>query len=220
MNTPESDGLLLADKAYLKLRQLLTQEGLRAGQFVSMPDLVGMLGFPIAPTREAVKRAEAVALVEVVPKRGVMVMESSPARIHECFDLRAILDQEGARRIVRRQDHSLLDTLRRHHEQVLERAREGVTPALQREAKQVDWELHQTLASALANPAAEAVYALNRDKIAIIQQSRPLLPDRIVPAMEEHLRIIDAIAGGNEETAARAVQEHYRHTLRWWGILV
>ncbi|HRP96665.1 MAG TPA: GntR family transcriptional regulator [Rhodocyclaceae bacterium] len=220
MNMPDADGLLLADKAYLKLRELLTREGLRAGQFVSMPDLVRMLGFPLAPTREAVKRAETVALVEVVPKRGVMVMEATPERIRECFDLRAILDQEGARRIVRHHDPSLLDALRAHHERVLAQAREGITPALQHEAKEVDWELHQALAAALENPAAEAVYALNRDKIAVIQHSRPLLPDRIVPAMEEHLRIIDAISDGDEDLAAGAVRDHYRHTLRWWGIFV
>ena len=219
MNMPDSDGLLLADKAYLKLRELLTCEGLRAGQFVSMPDLVGMLGFPLAPTREAVKRAEAVSLVNIVPKRGVLVMEATPAAIRECFDLRTIFDQEGARRLVRHADSARLDELRRRHDDVLVRAREGITQALQREAKEVDWSMHQTLAAALDNPTAERIYALNRDKIAIIQHSRPLLPDRIVPAMEEHLRIVDAIVDGDEDLAAGAVRDHYRHTLRWWGIL-
>lgn len=57
MNMPDADGLLLADKAFLALRELLTGGGLRAGQFVSMPDLVKMIGLPIAPVREAVKRA-------------------------------------------------------------------------------------------------------------------------------------------------------------------
>ncbi len=38
--------------------------------------------------------------------------------------------------------------------------------------------------------------------------------------MEEHFAIMDAIAEGNEEVAAGAVREHFRQTLRWWGIVV
>ena len=56
MNMPDADGLLMADKAFLALRNLLTGGGLRAGQFVSMPDLMRILDMPMAPVREAVKR--------------------------------------------------------------------------------------------------------------------------------------------------------------------
>lgn len=220
MNSPDDHGLLLADRAYARLRELLTLEGLRAGQFVSMPDLVKMLGFPLAPTREAVKRAEAGSLVSVVPKRGVLVMEATPALIRECFDLRTIFDQEGARRLVRSGQVDHLAAIRRRHEHILVQARKDVTQALQEEAKQVDWSLHLTLGAALANASAEAVYALTRDKIAIIQQSRAFLPERIVSAMEEHIRILDAILDRDEDAAARAVREHFRNTLRWWGILI
>ncbi len=212
--------MLLADQAYEKLRELLTVEGLRAGQFVSMPDLVELLGFPLAPTREAVKRAEAGSLVTVLPKRGVLVMEATSTAIRECFDLRTIFDQEGARRLVRQGRPESLSSLRLAHEKILERARADVTTALQQQAKELDWALHLSLGGALENAAAQEIYALNRDKIAIIQQTRPFLPERIASAMEEHIRIIDAILARDEEQAARAVREHYRNTLRWWGILL
>src|SRR5690554_3909104 len=68
----------LREQAFVKLRQLLVDGGLRPGQFVSMPDLVRQLGLPIAPVREAVKRAEALSLVTVVPKRGAFVMDATP----------------------------------------------------------------------------------------------------------------------------------------------
>lgn len=220
MNLPESEGLLLADKAFLALRELLTSGGLRAGQFVSMPDLVKMIGLPIAPVREAVKRAESVALVRILPKRGVAVMEATPALIRECFHLRTIFDQEGARQLVRRDAARNLEPLRASHQRILDAAREGVTPSLQREAMAIDWALHTALADALENDSAREIYERNRNRISVIQHSRPLLPDRIVPAMEEHLAIMDAIAGDDEERAAARVREHYRQTLRWWGIIV
>lgn len=219
MNMPDADGLLLADKAFLALRELLTGGGLRAGQFVSMPDLVKMIGLPIAPVREAVKRAESAALVRVLPKRGVAVMEATPELIRECFHLRTIFDQEGARQLVRNGAASTLGALREVHQRVLDAARRGITPSLQREAMAVDWALHSALADALDNDSARAIYAGNRDRISVIQHSRPLLPDRIVPAMEEHMAIMDAIADGDEERAAATVRDHFRQTLRWWGII-
>lgn len=222
MESAQSDGVLLAERAFQALRKLLTEGGLRAGQFVSMPDLVGMIGLPIAPVREAVKRAQALALVSVLPKRGVAVMEALPERIRECFHLRTIFDQEGARDWIRRgavPARAELDALHAAHRRVLDAARGGVTPLLQREAMEVDWALHAALAAALDNEAAAGVYGHNRDCIAVMQHSRPLLPDRIVPAMEEHLAIIEALAAGDAERAVQRVREHYRQTLRWWGII-
>ncbi|ATE62576.1 GntR family transcriptional regulator [Thauera sinica] len=217
---PEMEGVLMADRAFLALREQLTSGGLRAGQFVSMPDLVKMIGMPLAPVREAVKRAEAVRLVRVLPKRGVAVMEATPALIRECFHLRTIFDQEGARELVRASAATDLEALRASHQRVLDAARSGVTPSLQREAMAVDWSLHAALADALGNDSAREIYLRNRDRISVIQHSRPLLPDRIVPAMEEHLAIMDAITGGSEDDAARKVRDHFRQTLRWWGIVV
>jgi DNA-binding GntR family transcriptional regulator len=219
MNLPDADGLLMADKAFLALRTLLTGGELRAGQFVSMPDLMRTLDMPMAPVREAVKRAESLALVRVLPKRGVAVMEATPALIRDCFHLRTILDQEGARELVRTGAGNRLDGLRESHQRVLDAAHEGITPALQQEAMQVDWDLHTALSEALGNDSAREIYARNRDRISVMQHSRPLLPDRIIPAMGEHLAILDAVAGGDENAAAAAVRDHFRQTLRWWGII-
>jgi len=213
-------GLLLTDKAFLALREQLTGGGLRAGQFVSMQVLVKTLGQPLAPVREAVKRAESAGLVRVLPKRGVAVMEATPEQIRECFHLRTLFDQEGAREIVRRRLADGLVELRRVHERVLAEARSGITSSLQQEAMAVDWAMHAALADALDNAMARDIYLRNRDRILVIQHSRPLLPDRIIPAMEEHLAIMDAIAGGDEQRAAESVRDHFRQTLRWWGIIV
>ena len=70
------------------------------------------------------------------------------------------------------------------------------------------------------NPLAAEAYRVNRDRIAVIQNIRPFLPDRIVPAMREHLAIIEALERRDAEAAVAAIAVHFRLTLRWWGILV
>ncbi len=210
---------LMADRAYHGLIAALRDGRLASGQFVSMPGLVELLDLPLAATREAVKRADVSGLVRVLPKRGVLVMDASPAVTRDCIDLRAMLDAEGARRLVAEARAMPLAELRASHETLIDDALNRMTPELPRRAVLTDLTLHDALAAGLSNPIAAEVYAVNRDRIAVVQNTRPFLPDRIVPAMQEHLAIIEALDRRDAEAAVDAIRVHYRSTLRWWGIL-
>ncbi len=208
---------LLADQAYGRLVALLRDGTLRAGEFVTMPGLTGATGLPIAATREAVKRADSHGLLRVLPKRGVLVMDAGPETTRDCLDMRMALDCEGARRLIARGVPDLAD-LRAAHEAMLAAARGAPAPDLTRRAQRVDLSLHDALAAGLDNRMLAEAYATNRDRIAIIQNTRPFLADRIVSAMEEHLVILGALQGGDVPAAVAALREHYRQTLRWWGV--
>ncbi|HEU0230193.1 MAG TPA: GntR family transcriptional regulator [Burkholderiaceae bacterium] len=210
--------MLLTDQAFLAIKALLFDGEVHAGQLVSMAELVKRSGLPLAPVREAVKRAEAVGLVEILPKRGVQIMAATPDTIQACFHLRCLIDQEGARVLASNITKDAIEALRDEHIAVREGAVKAVTPDIQRLAKKVDWELHSTLAGALNNNLAAQIYDSNRDRITVLQQSRHFLPERIVPAMTEHLRIIDAILTGQTQEAMTAVRQHMVGTLRWWGV--
>jgi DNA-binding GntR family transcriptional regulator len=212
--------VLMADQAYDRLIGLLRGGAVAAGQFVSMPGLVELLDLPRAATREAVQRADVNGLVKVLPKRGVLVMDASPDETRDCMDLRAILDEEGARRLVRAGSDLPLRALRASHEALIEEAEHRMSPDLPARAIETDLSLHDVLSTGLSNRRAVAAYRVNRDRNAVIQTSRPFLPDSIVPAMREHLAIIDALERRDAEAAVAAIGLHYRMTLRWWGILV
>jgi DNA-binding GntR family transcriptional regulator len=211
---------LMADRAYDRLIAVLRDGRLAAGQFVSMPGVVELIELPLAATREAVKRADVDGLVRVLPKRGVLVMEASARVTRDCMDLRAILDAEGARRLIAGGGALPLDELRASHQALIADAERSMTPELPARAIRVDLSLHDALSGWLDNPLAADAYRVNRDRIAVIQNTRPFLPDRIVPAMREHLAIIGALERRDPDAAVAAIAEHYRLTLRWWGILV
>ena len=211
---------LMADQAYERLIGVLRNGTLAAGQFVSMPGVVELIDLPLAATREAVKRADVDGLVRVLPKRGVLVMEATATATRNCMDLRAMLDAEGARRLIANGGTLPLGELRESHQALIDDAERSMTPALPRRAIEVDLSLHDALSGWLDNPLAAEVYRVNRDRIAVIQNTRAFLPDRIVPAMREHLAIIDALERRDAEAAVAAIADHYRTTLRWWGILV
>jgi DNA-binding GntR family transcriptional regulator len=209
---------LLNDRAYQALIAAFRSGGLRHGQFVSMSQLGDLLGFPIAPVREAVKQASAQGFLATVPKRGVQVMEASPENIRESLDVRMALDQEGARRRISAGNLDGLDALRQRHMEMQDAARADPTGDLPPKAIEVDLSLHNYLAEGLGNSLLTAAYGANRVRIAIIQNARPFLHDRIVSAMDEHLAIIDALADRDATRAAMALKHHCDQTMRWWGV--
>lgn len=221
MGREASEGeTLMADQAYGRLIARLCDGALAAGSFVSMPGLVELLDLPLAATREAVKRAGVEGLVQVLPKRGVLVMDASAEATRHCIDFRAVLDMEAARRLVAAGVALPLTALRASHEALIEEAERRMTPDLPRRAILTDLSLHDALAQGLDNPLAAEAYRVNRNRVAVIQNTRPFLPDRIVPAMQEHLAIIDALGRRDAEATVEAIRAHCRTTLRWWGILV
>lgn len=142
-------GALMADRAYERLIGALRGGQLAAGQFVSMPVLVERIGLPLAATREAVKRADVNGLVSVLPKRGVLVMDASPKMTRDCMDLRAILDAEGARRLIASGVVLPLGALRDSHLAMIEAAETRMTPDLPARATATDLSLHDLLATGL-----------------------------------------------------------------------
>ncbi|TGD65125.1 GntR family transcriptional regulator [Tabrizicola sp. WMC-M-20] len=206
-----------SDQAYRALVDGLRGGTLRSGMFLSMPMLVTHLAFPLAAVREAVKRAEAAALVQILPKRGVMVMTADPDTTRDCMDLRTMLDLHGARRLLAGAGALPLAALRATHEALLHDAT-APAPDLQRRAITTDLSLHDALSTGLDGPVLRRLYAENRDRIAVIQTQRPFLADRIIPAMTEHLAIITALETGDLPAVETAIRDHLTNTLRWWGI--
>ncbi len=208
----------LADKAYDALVEALRVGQLRAGQFVSVPQLTVLLDAPTAPVRDAVKRAGEHGLLTALPKRGLQVMEAEATAIRGCLDLRRALDQEGARRRIAGKQLDGLGALREAHEGMRRAALAASSAGLPSKAIAVDLSLHDFLADGLGNSLLSAAYDVNRIRIAVIQKVRPFLQDRIVSAMDEHLAVIEAIAQGDADTAVAAIDHHYAQTLRWWGV--
>ncbi|MEF9603293.1 GntR family transcriptional regulator, partial [Paracoccus sp. PXZ] len=164
---------MLNTRAQAALTQALRQGELRAGQFLSMPQLVDILKLPLAAVREAARHASSSGWLEIIPKRGVQILEARPEVIRDSLDLRMVLDQEGARRRISNDARlESLPALRQAHEQMLAAARGAPAPELSPRAIKVDLSLHDFLAEGLDNPLLRASYDANRIRIAIIQRAR------------------------------------------------
>ena len=213
-----SDDKMLNTQAQLSLTEALRRGDLRSGQFLSMPQLVGILGFPLAAVREAVRHAGASGWLDVIPKRGVQVLEARSETIRDTLDARMALDQEGARRRIRNDALEGLADLRARHQVLLAEAMAQDSPELSGQAAAVDLSLHDYLAEGLQNPLLRAAYDENRVRVAIFQRVRPFLQERVKSAMQEHLDIIAALESRDTAAATEAVAYHCERTRHWWGV--
>ncbi|RCW87007.1 GntR family transcriptional regulator [Paracoccus lutimaris] len=213
-----SEDKMLNTRAQLSLTEALRRGDLRAGQFLSMPQMVGILGYPLAAVREAVRHAGASGWLDIIPKRGVQVLEARPDTIRDTLDARMVLDQEGARRRIAAGVLDGLSDLRASHQALLAETMGQGEPELSSRAIGIDLSLHDYLADGLGNPLLRAAYEANRVRMAIFQRVRPFVQERIKSAMQEHLAIISALERRDGGAAVAAIAHHCERTRHWWGV--
>ena len=90
----------------------------------------------------------------------------------------------------------------------IRKAVDGVDDDLLREAYDADWALHNGLIAAMNNDVLSDVHRLNTDKVRLIRLNARFTPSRVLPAMREHIVIIDALLEKRFEDAASAMSEH------------
>ncbi|HTR33930.1 MAG TPA: GntR family transcriptional regulator, partial [Gaiellaceae bacterium] len=102
---------LLADQAYVALRELIVSLELPPGALVKEPELVDRLGIGRTPVREALRRLARERLIEVYPRRGMVVTTVDVRDLARLCEVRLALEPEAARLAAERATQDDLDTL-------------------------------------------------------------------------------------------------------------
>jgi DNA-binding GntR family transcriptional regulator len=84
--------LLLKDKAYQEIKQLILDEIYKPGQFLSEKLLIEELGMSKTPIKSALDRLETEGFISVWPKQGILVREMSVTMIKDIYELRMALE--------------------------------------------------------------------------------------------------------------------------------
>lgn len=92
----------LAEKAYETLHSAIITGALRPGARLPIEELADHLQMSPMPIREAVRRLDAVGLVENVPHRGARVMGLSVTDLAEVYEVRLALEITAIRRAAER----------------------------------------------------------------------------------------------------------------------
>lgn len=121
-----------------------------------------------------------------------------------------MIEREAVQQFVRHVSDTELDEEDRKHRAILQRAQSGkADPKLDQDALSVDWALHDRMVDAMGNDILSEMYRVNSMHVRMIRlDAQQVRPQRVVPAMEEHLRFIALLKARDEAGAVMAMQDH------------
>ncbi len=199
---------VMRQAAYDVFKEALFGERIYPGQFLSLRELCDTLDVSISPLRDALRQLEAESLVELLPQRGVRIARVNDQFIKDAFQVRRFLELGACRDLNYLKDWPALKDLRDRTQSIIAQAEKNVDSALLKQAYEVDWELHNGLIAAMNNEVLTDIHRRNADKVRLIRLNARYTPSRVLPAMQEHLIVIDALLEQRTEDAARALVAH------------
>jgi DNA-binding GntR family transcriptional regulator len=192
-------GELLADRAYVELRDLIITLALAPGAPINEELLGRELQLGRTPLREAIKRLALENLISVYPRRGTFVTEINITDLAHISDVRVQLEGHAAYRAAQR----LTPAERRELDDLLERVMrpEGDLMSL-------DAQVHRFIYRCAGNPylrdTLERYLNLSLRIWYLVLARLPHLFERVL----EHRDLLQAIRDGQAEQARDIAAEH------------
>ncbi|GAY09445.1 GntR family transcriptional regulator [Pseudonocardia sp. N23] len=202
-----------AERAYAATKELVLSGDLPGGHLLSEGDIAERLGMSRTPVREAFLRLQSEELLELIPKRGAVVVPVSVGEADDVLDAREAVETAAVRRLLRRPAdvpaavvalRAALDTQRRHA------ARDdlpGVAAA--------DEAFHRTIVDAGGNRLTARFYASlgDRQRRMSIRALAPK-PEQVAVVLDEHAALVGAIEALDGDRFAALLPAHLDGTHR------
>ena len=188
----------LAEKAYIKLEEMIITLELKPGKIVSENEISQLLGIGRMPIREAFKRLELASLVSIIPRRGILISEIKTEDIFLQLEVRSVLEELIVKRACKYASLSERNRLLQ-----LANEYEEATKAIDRiSAVRIDEEFNRLVGECSRNPfawhAITPFYALFQRGYFYHYESNE---DLIIEINYAHIDLMKKIASGDEKQA-------------------
>ncbi len=202
---PPSPGLpgaapTLTEEAYARLEEMIVTLDLAPGSVVSEAILGRILGIGTTPVREALQRLAREHLVQILPRRGVVVTGVDLHHQLHVLETRRELDRLIARAAARRARPAERAALARLATDMIDAARSGDLRGFLR----LDGQLNQALALAARNPVAAASVASLHAVARRFWFYHHRAEEELAETATLHAAVANAVAEGREADAAEA----------------
>jgi DNA-binding GntR family transcriptional regulator len=196
----------LTDAVVDHIRDAVLRGELAPGQQLREIPLSRTLETSRGTVREALRALQDEGLVKIVAHRGAVVTELSPKRVHEIFDLRALMESHAVS--IALAGGPLDDDQLRAIQRAFDDLSAAVHNAGDFEVIQADMAFHGTLAATSGHELLlEHLAALRLQTRQAIFYTKLYASDR-EGEIEAHAPIVEAVAAGDAARAASVVRAH------------
>src|SRR3954454_18019284 len=202
--TPLTAPRSLAEDAAERIREQILSGGFRQGEHFVEAKIAEQLAISRGPVREAFKLLRSEGLLKEEPRRGKFVVNMSAGDVRDIYGLRAALEGRAARTLARDRDPGALDPLGALADGSDAAVATGDPAAVSR----ADLAFHQGLCELSRNARIVEVF----DRYVPTLRALLRLDGDVLGSLDEvsrqHRPLVDAIATGDEDKAARLFAEH------------
>ncbi|WNO52394.1 GntR family transcriptional regulator [Stakelama saccharophila] len=205
----------LSDIAYRKILEGLFDRTVPAGAFVSQNALVGMLGIPVQPLRDALRVLEAEGVLTIHPRSGIQFLKPDLELARSTYQFRTIIERSAARSYAESGDAQEIAGMIAEHEALIAEI-EGGAFGSETIDKLDDLEerLHGGMLASLRNPLVENTARRLKNYVRLIRLERLVTQPLALRTLREHMNILHAIEKRDPDAAEAALAAHFQAALQ------
>ncbi|HWR45015.1 GntR family transcriptional regulator [Sporomusa sp.] len=190
------------------LREAIVNGILKPGERLMEIQLAEELGVSRTPVREAIRKLELEGFVVMIPRRGTYVADLSIKDINEVFEIRTALDVLAAGLAVERITEDELEQLERLLVEIGELIEQDDADKL----VESDSQFHDILYRASRNDRLVGIINNLREQFTRFRSISIQYPGRMQKSVEEHRRLVEAIASRDTDLAQQLAREHMENS--------
>jgi len=156
------------------------------------------------PVREALRQLSSAGLVEMRPRRGVVVSLPTDAALAEMFEVMGELEASCARLAAQRMSPAERVRL----ELVHRRSQEAVRSSDKESYRALNFEFHDVIYRGAHNEFLLTTTTGIRQRIAPFRRAQFAIQDRLTKSYDEHGAIVSALLRGDADTASALMRSH------------
>jgi GntR family transcriptional regulator, rspAB operon transcriptional repressor len=203
----QHDRRKVTDWVYEELKAAIVDLRLAPGSPLREATLAEQLGVSKTPIREAITRLEQEGLVETMSFKGAVVTGYSRQDLIEIYELRELLETAAVRLAAESMDDEGRARLERLSEESQKlKLKKGSAPRLAALISQFDDVLFEQVQNSRIRTLIENLRA-HLTRIGHLTEG---IPGRIDASVDQHERIVQAIAAHDPETAEKHLRDHIR----------
>jgi DNA-binding GntR family transcriptional regulator len=202
-------GHTLSDKVERILREQIITGTRRPGERLNEVEIAAELAVSRGPVREAMQRLARDGLVRIESHRGTFVRALDAGEITALFEVRVALECTAAALAAERAGHDEIAALRAQ----IASSRGAVEGAAEPHYPE-RLDLHDLIVRCTGNPALTRYLQLVNQELKLVRAQSGFQVIRAPEALDEHIRVVDAIEARNPDAAREAMAIHLRSALR------
>lgn len=194
----------LSEQAYERIKSQILTLQLRPGHFFTEAQLSESLGLGRTPVHQAVHRLSLEGLIEIIPRKGLIVRPDSMNEVVHLLEARWALEPSIAALAAERATPQQIEQL-----QALIGNQEAMAGRGDRTTfMDADRSFHRIIANAADNPVLADLIRPLHERSARLWHLQLIHADDLERTKREHEAIVDAIVRGDKTAAAKAMQQH------------